>query len=53
MPNGLGYFAGLAAIAFPSLMLSAFYAVMTARRNRATEALKEPGQNGPPAPQGG
>ena len=53
MPNGLGYFAGLAAIAFPSLMLSAAYAAMTARRNRATEALKEPGQNGPPAPQGG
>lgn len=53
MPNGLGYFAGLAAIAFPSLMISAAYAAMTARRNRATEALKEPGQNGPPAPQGG
>lgn len=53
MPNGLGYFAGLAAIALPSLMLSAVYAVMTARRNRATAALKEPGQNGPPASQGG
>ena len=53
MPNGLGYFAGLAAIALPSLMLSAVYAVMTARRNRATDTLKEPGQNVPSASQGG
>ena len=53
MPNGLGYFAGLAAIALPSLMLSAVYAGWIARRNRATAAFKKPGQNGPPAPQGG
>lgn len=53
MPNGLGYFAGLAAIALPSLMISAVYAGWIARRNRATAALKKPGQSGPPAPQGG
>lgn len=53
MPNGLGYFAGLAAIALPSLMISAVYAGWIARRNRATAALKKPGQNVPPAPQGG
>lgn len=50
MPNGLGYFAGLAATALPSLMISAVYAGWIARRNRATAALKKPGQSGPPAP---
>jgi len=42
MPNGLGYFAGLAAIALPSLMISAIYAGWIVRRNRATAAPRKP-----------
>ena len=43
MPNGLGYVAGLAAIALPSLVISAVYAGLIARRNRATAAPRKTG----------